>query len=171
MRIAVAGAHRTGKSTLIEALAARLPEYVTIDEPYYLLEDEGHEFLDPPSAEDYEQQLQRSLDLIADAPAKAILDRSPLDFVAYLRATGAHFAIDDWFAQLRDAMEEIDLVVVTRISTAVPVAADEDRELRAVVDEQIEALVLDDVLGLVGDMLEVSGTVEQRVAQVLRRLA
>ncbi|HEY4182794.1 MAG TPA: AAA family ATPase [Kofleriaceae bacterium] len=170
MRIAVAGTHRTGKSTLIEALATRLPSYVTVDEPYYALEEEGREFADPPSAEDYEQQLQRSLEMIGDAPAKAILDRCPLDFVAYLRATGAHFEIDDWFERLRDAMQEIDLVVVTRIEVAVPVGAHEDRELRAAVDEQIEALVLDDALGLVGDTLEVSGTIEQRVAQVLQRL-
>ncbi|HEY4057612.1 MAG TPA: AAA family ATPase [Kofleriaceae bacterium] len=167
MRIAVAGAHRTGKSTLIEALAARLPGYEVVEEPYYALEEEGYELSDPPSQEDYEQQLQRSFELVADAPANAILDRSPLDFIAYLNATGARVAVDDWIDQLRDAMDAIDLVIVTRIEAAIPVGAHEDRALRRAVDEQIEALVLDDALGVVGESLEVRGTVEQRVAQVL----
>jgi broad-specificity NMP kinase len=44
MRIGISGTHGTGKTTLAEALAARLPGYVTADEPYYLLEEEGCEF-------------------------------------------------------------------------------------------------------------------------------
>lgn len=36
MRIAVSGSHRTGKSTLIAELAALLPGYSTVDEPYCL---------------------------------------------------------------------------------------------------------------------------------------
>lgn len=59
MRIAFSGAHRVGKSTLIEALAARLPGYRTYDEPYHLLEEEGHDFSDPPTPEDFERQLRR----------------------------------------------------------------------------------------------------------------
>jgi deoxyadenosine/deoxycytidine kinase len=33
MRIAISGTHRTGKSTLVDALSAHLPTYTTTDEP------------------------------------------------------------------------------------------------------------------------------------------
>lgn len=42
MRIAVSGAHQTGKTTLIEELSRALPSYGVVDEPYHLLEEEGH---------------------------------------------------------------------------------------------------------------------------------
>jgi hypothetical protein len=58
MRIAISGSHRTGKSTLIEELAVSLPEYSTVEEPYHLLEEDGHE-VSHPALEDLEQQLQR----------------------------------------------------------------------------------------------------------------
>ncbi len=44
MRAGISGTHGTGKTTLAEALCARLPGHVTVDEPYYLLEEEGYEF-------------------------------------------------------------------------------------------------------------------------------
>jgi hypothetical protein len=37
MRIAVSGSHGTGKSTLVRELADRLPDFIAMDEPYYLL--------------------------------------------------------------------------------------------------------------------------------------
>ena len=51
MRIGISGTHGTGKTTLAEALCARLPGHVTADEPYRLLEEEGCEFGFPPSLE------------------------------------------------------------------------------------------------------------------------
>ena len=54
MRIAVSGAHRTGKTTLIEELSRALPTYTVVDEPYHLLEEEGYEFEALPSVEDFE---------------------------------------------------------------------------------------------------------------------
>jgi deoxyadenosine/deoxycytidine kinase len=41
MRIAISGAHGTGKSTLVEMLAERLPGYAVVEELYQLLLDEG----------------------------------------------------------------------------------------------------------------------------------
>jgi uridine kinase len=49
MKIAISGAHRTGKTTLVEELSRALPAYGVVDEPYYLLEEEGHEFAEMPS--------------------------------------------------------------------------------------------------------------------------
>src|SRR6185369_13261844 len=60
MKIAVSGAHRTGKTTLVEELCRALPAYIAVDEPYHLLEEEGHEFAEMPSLEDFELLLERS---------------------------------------------------------------------------------------------------------------
>ena len=42
MRVGITGTHGTGKTTLAGALCARLPGHVMVDEPYYLLEEEGY---------------------------------------------------------------------------------------------------------------------------------
>jgi predicted ATPase len=167
MRIAISGTHRVGKSTLIEALAARLPSYRVIDEPYHQLEEDGHEFSDPPTVDDFEVQLRRSLELVDDLPRDALVDRCPLDFIAYMRALDDDEADVD---ALRDAMATFDLVVVVGIEVPdrITVSSSEDRRLRAAVDAQIRAIVLDDALGLGIEALEVTGTVDERVAHVLR---
>ena len=67
-----------------------------IEEPYRLLEDEGHEFSDPPTVEDFEVQLRRSIDAIEAARRDAFIDRCPLDFVAYLRAMNQDVDVEDW---------------------------------------------------------------------------
>lgn len=44
MKIAVSGAHWTGKTTLVEELSRTLPDHLSMNEPYYYLEEEGHVF-------------------------------------------------------------------------------------------------------------------------------
>ena len=70
MRVGISGAHGTGKTTLAEALCARLPGHVTADEPYYLLGDEGYEFGFPPSPEDYRALLARSVLSLTSPPSR-----------------------------------------------------------------------------------------------------
>jgi hypothetical protein len=59
---------------------------VMADEPYYLLEEEGHEFGFPPSPEDYRALLARSLQSLSSPPLLpgVVFDRTPLDYLAYL---------------------------------------------------------------------------------------
>ncbi len=170
MRIAISGTHRVGKSTLIEALAARLPRYAVVDEVYTLLEEEGYELSDPPTVEDFEVQLRRSIDRLGDLPRDALVDRCPLDYVAYARALDEDYEVD--VDALRDAMEAFDLVVVVAIEDPdrIAVSASEDRALRRDVDGQIRALVLDDALGLGVEAIEVTGGVAARVEQVIRAM-
>lgn len=87
MRIAFAGAHRTGKTTLVHALAEVLPKYEAIDEPYLALEEEGQEFSDPPTAEDFQLQLQRSIEIITAAPATISVQHSDSALVERFWAT------------------------------------------------------------------------------------
>lgn len=177
MRVAFAGTHRTGKTTLLEAVHARLPAYQHIDEPYRWLEDEGHEFSDPPSTEDFERQLRRSIELIAESGGESggrtLFDRCPLDLVAYLQALDDDFAIDDWLDDLRSSMAMLDLVVLVSIETPdrIAVPSHEDRRLRRRVDDRLQALLLDDPHGFGTEVLEVAGALDHRVAQVMQALA
>jgi predicted ATPase len=177
MRIAFSGAHRVGKSTLLAALAARSPRYRAIDEPYLLLEEEGYELSDPPAREDFERQLRRSLEMIeelaGEGRADVLLDRCPLDFLAYLRALDEDFDVEEWLPEVREAVAELELIVVVPIEQPdrIEVAAHEDRRLRRAVDAQARAMILEDSLGL--DLtalgvatLEVRGDLEERIRQV-----
>jgi predicted ATPase len=173
MRIAFAGTHRTGKTTLLEAVHARLPAYQHVEEPYRWLEDEGHEFSDPPSAEDFERQLRRSIDSIAESGPRTLFDRCPLDLVAYLQAIDEDFAIDDWLDDIRAGMATLDLVVLVSIEAPDRIAlpSHEDRRLRRRVDDRLRTLLLDDPYDFDPEVLEVAGTLDNRVAQVIRALA
>jgi hypothetical protein len=172
VRVAFSGSHRTGKTALVAAVSDHVPGHEVIDEPYRVLEEAGHDFSDPPAAEDYEQQLRTSLELIAAAPADALLDRCPLDFVAYLQALDDDWDVGDWLDELRDATARLDLIVVVPIETPdrIAVAAHEDRRLRRRVDERLLGLVLDDPFGFDPVTLEVSGTLDERVRHVVRAM-
>lgn len=61
MRIAISGTHFSGKSTLIATLLKQFPNFTSVEEPYVLLEEQGYEFSNPPSIEDFEQQLEFSV--------------------------------------------------------------------------------------------------------------
>lgn len=169
MRIAISGTHRVGKSTLVEALATHLPTYAAIEEVYASLEEDGYEFSDPPTVEDFEAQLEKSIELAHELPPDAIVDRCPLDYVAYLYALDEAWDIDPWLDALRDVMGKFDVVVLVRIGRRdrfVPTSSD-DARLRAEVDERIRSVVLGSEASRDIDVLEVSGSDEARVRQVL----
>src|SRR4051812_25174311 len=113
MRIAVSGTHFVGKSTLVEELSAALPEYSTVEEPYFLLEEEGHEFADPPSIEDFELQLERSITCLDERELNVIFDRCPADLLGYLLShpDADAFELDAWLPRVRSAIETLDLIV------------------------------------------------------------
>jgi predicted ATPase len=172
VRVAVSGSHRTGKTTLVEALSSLLPTYDVCDEPYRVLEDEGYEFADPPSVEDFERQLRHSIETLADAGANVLLDRCPLDFVAYLQELDEELDLEHWVDEIRSSLALLDLVVVVPIETPdrIAVAAHEDLRLRLRVDERLRVLALDDPHGFEVVTLEVSGGVDDRVRQVMRAM-
>jgi hypothetical protein len=176
MRIGISGTHGTGKTTLAEALSAHLPGHVTADEPYYLLEEEGHEFGFPPSLEDYRALLARSLRSLSSPRPRpgVVFDRTPLDYLAYLAATGADPADEASAAALRPAFTSLDLLVITLITpeTEQVLPAAELPGLRAQMNDALLELVYDDPLNAWADVpvLELTGPLDGRLGAVLAAL-
>ncbi|HEX3555255.1 MAG TPA: AAA family ATPase [Thermoanaerobaculia bacterium] len=171
MRIAVSGAHRTGKTTLIAELGRTLVTYVAVDEPYYLLEEDGHEFAEIPSLEDFELQLARSIDCIVDSEENQIFDRCPADILAYLitHRDSDGFDAELWLPRVRSAMQRLDLIVFVPVESPDRVIVSEPGAggLRRRVDEEIRDIVLDDRWGFGVEAMEVAGTSHERARQVL----
>lgn len=170
MRLALSGAHATGKSTLVAALGARLPMYQCIDEPWHDLLGEGAGFGADLSRDDIEQQLERSLaTLHTIATADALMDRCPVDYLAYLRAIDPSIDLAPWMDPVARALSRIDLLVYLPVESPdrIEVPRAERPRLRARVDHILRPVLLDDAWALGCRAQEVTGTVEQRVAGVL----
>ena len=175
MRIAISGSHRTGKSTLLAALAEALPSYTTVDEPYHLLEEDGHELSHPPSVEDFEAQLERSIEALQEAGDEALFDRCPLDMLAYIAVhdDAAEVDLEEWVPAVREAVASLDLVVFVPIEARDRIAfsaADDEADTRSAVDEKLRELLLEDPYELELEVLEVRGEPERRVQAVLQKL-
>lgn len=174
MRIAFAGTHRAGKSTLLERVAEALHDHVTVDEPYYLLEEDGYEASSDPSLEDFEAQLERSLEVVEDGEADVLFDRSPADILGYLTTHEDSGAFDeqDWMQHVREGMQSLDLVVFVPIEEPDRIAlpAHENAELRLAVHEKLHELIVERSIGFDTEVLVVSGGLEARAKQVLSRV-
>ena len=174
MRIAISGTHRSGKSTLVGDLAVALPEYSTVEEPYWLLVEEGHEFAEMPSAEDFELQLERSIAYLEEGDEDVIFDRCPADLLGYLltHPEAEAFDLKRWLPRVRKAMETLDLIVFLPVEERdrIALSPSEDGEFRALVDEKLEEILLENALGFDVDVLEVTGAPRERVRRVLAYL-
>ena len=174
MRIAFSGSHRVGKSTLVEQVADALPDHETVDEPYHLLEEDGYEVAESPSIEDFEAQLERSLEALEEGAEDVLFDRCPADILGYLltHEDAESFDADDWLDRIRDSMQTLDLVVFVPVEEddRVALPAHEDREWRLAVHQRLEELIVERGLGLDTEVLVVEGDVRSRVQQVLGRV-
>ena len=176
MRVGISGTHGTGKRTLAAELCAHLPGHVTADEPYYLLEEAGHEFGFPPSLDDYRALLARSLRSLSSLPLRpgVVFDRTPLDYLAYLAATGADPSDETSPAALRPGFASLDLLVITLITpeTEQVLPAPELPGLRAQMNDALLELVYDDPLNAWEDIpvLELTGPLDGRLDAVLAAL-
>lgn len=173
MRIAISGSHRVGKTTLAEALAEAFPKYELVPEPYYLLEEDGHEFAEMPSLEDFELQLDRSLQSLEESHANTVFDRCPLDILGYLvtHDDADAFEVDDWMPRMQRLMPSLDLIVFVPIEERDRIPVDRaEQQLRGDVDSALREIVADDAYGFEVDVLTVTGSPAERLKQVLARL-
>jgi hypothetical protein len=173
MRIAISGTHGTGKTTLAEALSAHLQGHVVADEPYYLLEEQGYEFDFPPSLDDYRAMLACSMRSLQAPPSASgtVFDRTPLDYLAYLAATGADPAEQVDASALRHAFATLDLLVITVITpeTERVLPATELPGLRSRMNDALLELVYDDPLNAWENtpVLELSGPLDARLETII----
>lgn len=176
MRVAISGTHGTGKTTLVEALCGHLPGHVAADEPYYLLEEEGYEFQFPPSLEDYRALLACSVRSLCSprSPSGAVFDRTPLDYLAYMAATGADPVEGVDGAPLRPAFASLDLLVIAVITpeTERVLPAAQMPGLRSRTNDALMELAYDDPLNAWEDtpLLELGGPLDGRLDAVLAAL-
>lgn len=180
MRIVVSGTHASGKTTLIDDFVAANPEFERWGDPFELVEDA----LDEPDASTFFEQLVssgRRLTVTDAASRPVIAERGPIDFLAYLAALdslrrGGRSAtlFDRGYELTAEAMRHVDLLVVLPLHhrDALPVADDEDPELRAAMDEALLELVDDpELVGEGTRVIEVSGDRAARLAALERVLA
>lgn len=179
MRVAISGSHFTGKSTLIASLLEQLPNYASVDEPYFLLEEDGYEFSYPPSLEDFEQLIKRSVTVINESGNNTIFDRCPLDYLAYALAIAEtssleeRIDVEDLVQMMEEAIQHLDLIVFVPIENRIPVPASEDLKLRMNVNENLQEMLLEDSLGILDkiEVLEVTGSLEKRVKMIMSKLS
>jgi predicted ATPase len=170
-RIAVSGSHATGKSTLVRGLTQRLPGAIGVDEPYYLLTDEGHTFSDPPSVDDFELLFERSVATLAAVQSEVVIfDRSPADYLAYLVALRPDVSLADYVRAAAEALARLDLVVYVPIETPDRIQMAEAPRLRRRVDAVLRDMLIGQTWGFDAPVLEVQGTPSERASQIVARL-
>jgi predicted ATPase len=174
MRIAISGTHFSGKSTLVEALSEALPQYTTVEEPYYLLQEEGYEFTELPSIEDFELQLERSIENLNENAPNVVFDRCPVDILGYLlsHADVKAFDLEEWLPRVQTAIRKLDLVVFIPIEEPdrIVLPASQDAAYRQRVDEKLKEIIRENSFDLEVEVLEVTGSPRTRVERVLTYL-
>jgi hypothetical protein len=174
MWIAITGTHFSGKSTLVDALSEALPNYTTIEEPYHDLLEEGYEFSELPSIEDFELQLERSIENLDEKAPNVIFDRCPVDILGYLlsHADVDAFDLEKWLPRVRTAIKKLDLIVFLPIEEPdrIVLPLSEDVAYRQRVNETLSEIILDNSYGLDMDVLEVTGNLQTRVKQVMEQI-
>jgi len=181
MRIAVIGAHGTGKTTLVEDLAQAADSFDAVPEPLFVFESDAA-FVDGPNLEDFEEQLDQSCDLILKASTNSglIFDRCPIDYLAYLEVVSDAEGFE-WtpsaklLARIERAMGTFDLIIFVPLLGDDEIAENiEYPKLRREVDARLTSMLRDDDFGFFENglsLLEVFGSRKQRVAKVLDGLA
>lgn len=174
MRIAVSGTHCSGKSTLVQDLADALPKYSTVEEPYLLLVEEGYEFAEMPSVEDFELQLERSIEYLEEGEPNVLFDRCPADLLAYLltHPDAAAFDLRRWLPRIRAAMRNLDLVIFLPVEARdrITLPSSEDVALRMEVDAELKEVLLEDSFDFDVNVIEVTGARQERVRRALEHL-
>ncbi|MFF2272206.1 hypothetical protein ACFVTX_08020 [Agromyces sp. NPDC058136] len=179
MRIVVSGTHASGKTTLIDDFLDLHPEYERWGDPFEFVDSA----LDEPDASSFFEQLVASAKrlLAGGSDQDVVVERGPLDFLAYLAALenmgrgGRSAALFEQGVELTSrAMNEVDLLVILPLHhrDGISVGDDEDLELRSAMNESL--LELSDDSDLVGDrarVIEVVGDRATRLAALNGALA
>lgn len=169
MKIAIAGAHRVGKTTLAEELIKHLPGYVLKKEPYHELEESGYDFSEIPEADDFIAQFEYAVEQISEDDDKVIFDRCPVDLLAYIHAIDRSRNIQSLFATAQEIIEEIDLLVFVPIEEPDVISYEKSDfpKLRNKVNDILNEWIWDFDI----ETIEVHGTLANRRNQILNKIS
>ena len=154
---------------LVSALADAVPDHVVLEEPYHALEAIGHTFANPPGVEDFEAQLELSIESVQNTGADVIFDRCPADFLAYLAEKASPDAMASYWTRAERAMALLDLVIYVPVERPdrIHVPGDEFPSLRKRVDRRLRQFLREGELLPSARTREVLGSVPERVRSVL----
>ena len=153
---------------MAEEIAENLPDYEFINEPYLQLEEEGYLFSGIPTLEDYMEQFNFSVEQLQNSDDNVIFDRCPLDLLAYIYAISKRKNISTLYEEMTTAIVEIDLLIFVPIEKVDLISCQESDlpNLRHEIND-----ILEDWIGdFSNEILEVSGTLENRKKQVLDKM-
>lgn len=171
MKIAVTGAHRVGKTTLVEKLLEVLPEYAGKAEAYYELEETGFVFSEIPVTEDYIMLLEHSIEQITASEDNVIFDRCSVDLLAYIQVINEfkNFNIQSLYQRVKDAMNEIDLLVFVPIEKPDLIGCPESElpKLR----QKVNGILSDWIRDFNTNAIEVSGSQSARRDQIIKHIS
>ena len=185
MRVAVSATHCCGKSTLIDEFLLAHPEYENELEPYaVLVEEYGETFGVEPAVADFYRQLEFMVERLQDYGIgdRVIFERSPVDFVAYMlalddlgRDRSGKRHVQQSCEIVRDAIQQLDLILFLPLSGKDTVAEEEDPALRTAVNDRLIGIYHDADLDLFASdrpsVVEALGTTAQRLRTLETALA
>jgi hypothetical protein len=152
-------------------LESRLEGYTVVDEAFHELVGEGRPFADPPSADEFRELVEYSIDrMLRTDAARVLFDRSPADYLAYLLVLDAASVDPDLVASVRSALATLDLVVLLSVEQPDRIAGPELPKLRARVDRVLGELFVDDAWQFAVPVVQVGGPLSERVALVAARV-
>ncbi len=170
MKMAVIGAHFTGKTSLLAELSRSLPDYALLPEPYYQLAEEGYLFASPPNLEDYQAQLNRAIENLYDSGPNTLFDRSPLDLLAYVlcQPDSDYVDLEAVLPDVINALEQLDNIFYLPIESParIDLPASEDLDLRERVDDKLRELLMSVDLQVESKLIELQGPLKVRAQQV-----
>lgn len=182
MRILVSGTHGMGKTTFIRDFVEKYPNYVFDEEPYYKIMDLGH--IDPMVGLSLDQcliQFKYSIEQLEsyENENNLILDRCPIDFIAYGLCAAKEEDIDiretefaDYFDEVKELLTTFDLISFIPITTEYPILfTQENPNYRTQADINFKKLYRSDIYELLPNyakprIIELIGSREKRIQQI-----
>ena len=138
------------------------------DEPYHLLEAEGHAFAAKPTTSDFELLLERAVSLLAaPEPRNAVFDRCPADYLAYLAALSPSAISPHRTDDAAVALQTLDLVIFVPLERPDRIDMAEAPLLRRRVDRILREMLVENTWGFDMPVVTVHGAPEERADQVL----
>lgn len=125
-----------------------------------------------PLFEDFELQLERSIENLDGSASNVIFDRCPADILGYLLShTGIEaFDLEEWLPRVRTAIRKLDLVAFLPIEEPdrIVLPLSQDAAYRQRVDEKLKEIILEHSFDFEVDVLEVTGSPQTLVEPAVR---